>query len=123
RSKLAGRGYANADAVAELDLRAARDPDQRRYGAVGVTLAIERLLELFVRTVEGAVVPVEAAAAFRGADEQRHQDAAVEGAGLVGSVALVRAREDSGCRLTLQVGDGLAHVVPLEETVGVCLDE
>ena len=88
-----------------------------------MSLAVERFLELLVCAVERAVVPVEAAAAFRGADEQRHEDTAVERAGLIGRVALMRTREDSGGRLALQIGNRLTHVVSLEETVGVRLDE
>ena len=103
--------------------RAARDADQRRDGAVRVAVAEERILELLVRAVERAVVPVEAAAAFRGADEQRHEDAAVERARLVGRVALVCAREDSRGGLALQIVDCLAHVVAREEAVGMRLDE
>ena len=47
--------------------------DQRRDGAVGVAVAVERRLELGVRLLEGVVVPVEAAAALGGAHEQRHE--------------------------------------------------
>ena len=48
RRELARRGRAHADAAAELDLRAARDADERRDGAVRVPFAVERLLELRV---------------------------------------------------------------------------
>ena len=113
RRELAGRGGADADPVAELDARAAGDADERRDGAVRVAFAEERLLELRVGAVEGRVVPVEAAAALGGADEQRHEHAAVERAALVGRHALVGAREDARGRLALEVGDGGAHVVAL----------
>ena len=53
RGELAGRGRAHADAAAELDLRAARDADERCDRAVRVAVAEERLLELRVRAVEG----------------------------------------------------------------------
>ncbi len=86
-------------------------------------VAEERLLELCVRAVERGVVPVEAAAAFRGADEQRHEHAAVEGAALVRGDAFVRAGEDARGRLALQVVDGGAHVVALVEAVDARLDE
>src|SRR5439155_27121889 len=90
---------------------------------VGVALAVEGVLELLVRSIERAVVPVEAAAAFGGAHEERHKDAAVERSRLVGRVALVCAREDPRGGFALEIGDRLAHIVALEKPLGVRLDE
>ncbi len=52
----------------ELELRADRQPDQRRDRAVTPPLAEERALELRVRALERLVVPVEAAARLGGRD-------------------------------------------------------
>src|SRR6185503_469341 len=59
RRQLAGRSVPNADPVAELDLGAERDADERRERGVRVSLAKERRLELRVCAVERLVVPVE----------------------------------------------------------------
>jgi hypothetical protein len=88
-----------------------------------VPFAVEGLLQLLVGAIERAVVPVEAAAPFGGTNEERHEHAAVERASLVGRQAFVCAREDLRGRLALQVGDGLAHIVALEEAVGMRFDE
>ena len=84
--------------------------------------AVERLLELRVRAVERAVVPVEAAAAFGGTHEERHEHRTVERAGFV-AARVVCSRKDPCGRLTLQVGDGLAHIVAREEPFGARFHE
>src|SRR5439155_14188340 len=62
RGELAGRGRPDADPVPEVDLRARGDADQRRDRGVCMSAAEEGCLERAVGAVEGAVVPVEAAA-------------------------------------------------------------
>jgi len=79
------------------------DSDQRCDGAVLVALAEERALELCVRALVRAVVPVEAAAHLGGAHQQRQQHAAEECFVLVGSRAGVRPREDRGCGLAAKL--------------------
>ena len=88
-----------------------------------MAVAVERYLELLVRTRERGVVPVEAAAALGGADEERHEHAAVDRAALVPYLALVRVREDPRRRLAQQVGDGILDVDPREEPLGPRFDE
>ena len=123
RPELARGGGPHSDPVAEVDLRADGEADQRRHGAVRVALAVERALELFVRTRKGAVVPVEAAAALGGAHQERHEHAAVDRPPLVSHVSLVRMREDPRRRLAQQVGDGVLDVDPREEPLSPRLDE
>ena len=123
RRDLAGCGHAHADPVAELDLRADGEADQRRDRAVRMPLAVERALELLVGAREGGVVPVEAATALGGAYEERHEHAAIDGAPLVPGVSLVRVGEDPRRRLAQQIGDGVLDVDPREEPLGPRLDE
>ena len=88
-----------------------------------MSVAEERLLELGIGTIEGLVVPVEAAATFGGAHEQRHEHAAIERTRLVGRDTFVCAREDPRRRLALQVVHRRAHVVARVETVDARFDE
>ena len=123
RRELARGGHPHADPVAELDLRADGEADQRRHCAVRMALAVERAFELLVGAREGGVVPVEAAAALGGAHEKRHEHAAVDRAGLVSHVSLMSVGKDPRRRLAQQVGDGVLHVDPREEPLGPRLDE
>jgi hypothetical protein len=65
----------HAHAVAEHDLATGREADERRDRPVRAATAEQRLLELLVRPVERSVVPVEAAARLRDAEQQREQHA------------------------------------------------
>ena len=88
-----------------------------------MTVSEQRSLELLVRPREGGVVPVEAAAALRGADEERHEHAAVDGAALVPYLSLVGVGEDPRGGLSDQLGDGVLDVDAREEPLGPRLDE
>jgi len=116
-------GDADADAVAKLDQRADRKTDERRDRRVRVSLAEERRLELRVGAVERRVVPVEAAARFRGGDEERKDDGAEERVNFIGACAGVRAREDPRSRLAEQIVDGETCVVALGERAPAGLEE
>jgi hypothetical protein len=70
-----------------------------RDGRVRPPLAEERALELRVRTVEGLVVPVEAAAGLRDAEQEVDEDGTEECVVLGGVDPRARA-VDSGRRLT-----------------------
>src|SRR5262249_25531914 len=84
---------------------------------------VERSLELVVRPGERAVVPVEAAAALRGAHEERHKDAAIDRAAFVPDLALAGVGEDARSRLLQEVCDGVLNVDPRKESRGRRLDE
>ena len=71
--ELARRCGAKPDPAAELDLGDDREADERRDGRVRVLPAEERALELGVGALEGAVVPVEAAAGLRRRDQERER--------------------------------------------------
>ena len=88
-----------------------------------MTVSVERSLELLVGARERGVVPVEAAAAFRSADEQRDEHAAVDRAALVSGFSLMGVGEDPRSRLAQQIADGVLDVGPLEEPLGTRLDE
>ena len=81
----------------ELDLRAEREPDERRDGGVGAALAEQRALELGVRAVERLVAPVEAAAGLGDVGEQRQHDRPQQR--LVAGLAGVRGGVDRRRRL------------------------
>ena len=104
------RGGSDSQRNAELPLNAGRDADERRDGRVRPPLAEERALELRVRAVEGLVVPVEAAAGLRDAEQEVDEDGAEECVVLGGITTRVRARVDSRRRLTgklLERDDGV----------------
>ena len=88
-----------------------------------MTLAEERGLELGVRALVRAVVPVEAAAHLGGAHQQRQQHAAEEGFVLVGARAGVRAREDRGRGLAAELVHCKLRVGSSPERVRARLDE
>ena len=71
RGKLARGDMANAEPAAEIDDPSHRDTDERRDRAVRASRAEERGLERRVHTVEGRVVPVEAAAGLRRLRQER----------------------------------------------------
>ena len=75
-----------------------------------MAVAEERILELLVGVRESRVVPVEAAASLGGLDEERDEDAAIDGAALVADVSLVRASEDPRSRLAQQIRDGVLDI-------------
>ena len=101
--ELPGGGDADANPRAELHLRSEGDPDERRHRGIAVRAAEERALELRIRRLEGAVVPVEAPARLGRAHEQRQEHAAEERLVLVGAGPRVGAREDRRRRLTPQL--------------------
>ena len=117
-------GKTDTHAAAELDRRTTgRDPDQRRDRAVLVTFAEQRSLELRIGALVRAVVPVEAAAHLRGADQQRQQHAAEERLVLVGSRAGVCAREDRSRGLATELVHCELGVGPSSERVRARFDE
>ena len=122
RRELTGRRSPHADAVAELDRRAEREPDQRRDRRVGVLAAEERDLELGVGALEGAVLPVEAAAALGGRNEERQQHAVEERRVLARRGPGVRAREDRSGGLAAQILEREPRVLARHEPVGPPLD-
>ena len=86
--------------------------------------AEERPLELGVRVVERAVVPVEAAAPLGRAHEERQQDCADERIlGRRRSLTCVRAREDLRRRLARELLGGQARVLAPGEAVDARLHE
>jgi hypothetical protein len=113
--------YANA--VAELDLGADREADEGRDGTVRVAFAVEGCLELLVGARERAVIPVESAATLGGADEERDEDAAIDGATFVSDVSFVRAGEDSRSRFAQQIRDGVLDIDACEQSLRARLDE
>ena len=80
------------------------------------------MLDLLVDAVEDTVVPVEAAARVGDGAEQREEDRVVERPLLVGLRACVRAGEDRGGRLALELLDRGRGVVEPEEPVGAGVD-
>jgi hypothetical protein len=72
--QLPRRGNADAQALAELDLRADRKADERRDRRVATTVSQQRALELGVGAVERLVAPVVTAAGFGDVGQERQED-------------------------------------------------
>ncbi len=121
--QLSRRGRPDPEAVAELDLRDHRDPDERRDGRVRAGVAEERALELGVRALEGDVVPVEPTARLRRGDQQRDEHRAVQGLLLRRSRAGVRARVDRRRRLAQELLERDPRVLALGQRARPRLDE
>ena len=83
--------------------------------------AEERGLELLIRPVEGAVVPVEASAGLGGRDEEGHDDAPVQRLGpartraRAGPGPRVRPREDLRRRLACELLERDHRILPLRQ--------
>ena len=122
RGELARRRNPDAQSAAELHLRAERESDERSDRGVRVTAAEERGFELAVRALEDVVLPVEAATALRGGDEQREQDGVEQRLVLARLRARVGSREDRCGRLAPQVLEGQPRVVAHGERPRPLLD-
>ena len=123
RRELADGCGANADAVSELDCRSGGHADERSDGRVCAPVAEEGALEPRVGSLEGGVVPVEAAAGLRRGDEDRDEDRAPERLVLAHALVRVRVGEDPRGRLVLEDGERLARVLAEREAPGALLDE
>ena len=121
--ELAGRGGADAEPVAELELRHDRDPDERRNRCVGPRGSEERRLELGVGALEGDVVPVEAAAALGRRDQEREQHGAEERLLLRRARPGVGAREDRRGGLAQKLVERQERVFASCQLVRARLDE
>ena len=96
---------ANAEPAAEIDNRSDRDAHERRDRPVRAPRAEERGLERRVHTVEGRVVPVEAAAGLRRLGEERQEHGAGQRLAGARPPAGVCLGEDRRRRLPLQLGE------------------
>ena len=121
--ELAVGGGPHPDAVAELPLDPGRDADERRDRDVRAALAEQRALELGVGAVERGVVPVEAAARLRHADQEVDEDGTEERVVLGRAAARVRTRVDACRRLAGELVERDRRILPAAKPVGPRLDE
>jgi hypothetical protein len=120
--ELPGRRGAHAEAVTELDGRRGGQAHERRDRAVRVTRPEQGALQLEIGTLEGGVVPVEAAAGLGRLDEERDEDAAEERLLLGSARARVRAGEDRCGRLPAQLLDRQLRILAREQPPFALLD-
>ncbi len=122
-SELAVGGRANTHRRAELPLDARRDPHQRCDSGIRPALAEQRALELCVGAVERLVVPVEAAARLRDAEQEIDEHGPEERIVLRGVTSSVRARVDRRRRLAAELLEGDQGVLAAAQPGSAGLDE
>ena len=119
---LAGHDRPEAD-LAELDVVARREPDDRGERDVRARSAEQGLLEIEIRRLERLVLPVEPTAALGRPREHRQQDRAEQRIVAGFAEARVRAREDGCRRLAAEILDRVARIGQPAQRRRLLLDE